>query len=207
MLSLVPVIFLAAAVQTAAPAQTPEALALDIAKAAYGSSDHKNAFVESYLKSFTEGLEREPRVAQMFAARPDIRTTAINAARRGAGEQYGAVVRPALERSIADVYRSKFSLAELAELSAYYRTPQAQRVLASFSASNAATEVPAAQADPAVIRFLASPTGQKEKALSGEIAQAMVTGMMQAAPKINEAILPLVQQAVQAAANAKKRPG
>lgn len=196
--------FVAVVASASASAQTPETLAREIATTAYVSAGVSDEFVTSYVKSFTDGLDKSPQTAQLFAARPELRTAAINAARLGAKEQYDAIVLPSLVQSIASFYQTSFSASELAELGAYYRTPQAQRLLASFSASNAAVEVPAAKSDPVVLRFLASAAGQKEKALSAEIATAMATGMMRAGPKVNAAVLPRVQQAVQAAAS--KRP-
>lgn len=188
----------------AAQAQSSDALAQEIAEIAYKPEDAETAFVESYVKSFGDGLAKNPQFAALLNRRPDVRGIVLTTARQAAGEQYAAVVQPALIRSVANVYATNFSSAELLELQTYYQTPEAQRLLRSFSSTGATAEVAAAQSDQVVVRFLSSPTGQKERQLSGALAKAMTNGMIGTAQKVNDAVLPKVQQAVRAA---MARPG
>lgn len=163
----------------------------------HGTSANRDAFVDQYVKSFKEGFERDPRGAEMLKVRPDVLEIAVAAARREAGVQHDKIVMPAIESALTNFYASRFSLDELEELAAYYRTPQAERFLQSFTASE--SERDAAQNDPVVTRFRASSVGQKETAMSADLAQTMVEAMIETAPETNEVILPKIQSAMQAA--------
>ncbi|MBB4837809.1 hypothetical protein HNP52_000860 [Sphingomonas kyeonggiensis] len=200
---LAPAPLLAQGVAEASPAA---ALAQRIANLTFApSADARQAFVDSFVKKFAEGLESDAGSRALFKQHPAARDAALRAAQQGAGEQYDAVFAPALTDTVATFYRERFSLAELVEIERYYASPQSARVLRSFSSPGGGAEVAAAKADPVVVAYRASPVGTKEHALTGALATAVVNNSVTTGQRVAQAILPKVRQAVRTATSSSRQ--
>lgn len=188
------------AAQTGVPAANVD-LARAIAIDAYSPDATKAAYIDSFIKSFDEGMAKNPQVAALFTQRPTVREAALAAAREEVSVQFDKTVAPALTSALADVYRESFTNDELVAIAAYHRTSEAKRLLRSFTQGPA--EIAEAQSTPVVRAYQASPEGIKEKQLSARIANAMTASMTSVVPVVNGAVLPKVKAAFVTAMGAK----
>jgi hypothetical protein len=183
-----------------------EGSALSIVEAAYKPADAKASFVDNYVRSFMISFRNNPQVAAGLARYPGLAETLQETVRSEAAKQYDLVVGPAMTSDLARLYKASFTPDELSDMAEYYRSPEAQRLLAALSAKAPAGELAVIQASPVIQRYLASAAGQKERNLSAQIASAMVQGMIAHADKVNAAVEPKVRAVIQAAVNAPRRP-